>query len=165
LLRSKPKKIVAIDFSEIAVRIAEKKFSKQISSRKIQILHNDATELSFKKDSFDAVVCFHTLGAMLFSQRKKCVGEIFRVLKKSGRVFFEDFAVGDLREKSTELKLVEKNTLQKKNGIIQHFFIEEEVEGLFSRFKIIEIKSTGECLQLGKERVLRSEVKGVFEKP
>ncbi len=166
LLRAGAKKITAIDFSEIAVSFAEKKFVKEIEQGKLSVLHADATKLSFKNNSFDTVVCYHTLGAMFLRERKKCFKEVFRVLRKGGTLLFEDFAVGDLREKKKSLKEVEKKTLQKNNGVIQHFFDKKEVLGLIEwvGFETLELNQQKETLILGQIQVVRSEVKGIFLK-
>lgn len=156
LIEKKPLKIIAIDFSEIALKIAKQKIPEGI-----EFFKADCTNLPFKQKEFDVVIANHVIGALGESEREQAVSEIFRVLKKNGLLIFSDFAVGDLREKGT---IIEKNTYQKKNGIIQHFFTKSEVDSLFSKFSVKKINNVSNYLLLGKKRVLRSEIFGEFKK-
>jgi ubiquinone/menaquinone biosynthesis C-methylase UbiE len=154
ILAKKPKKVVAVDFSEIAIRIAAEKFLKE---KNLSIVHEDCTDLPFESKSFDIIFCRHVLGAMKLKERKRCVSEMRRILVDNGIVFFEDFSSGDLRESGKE---VEEKTLQKRNGIIQHFFTKKEVKGLFSGagFRRVSVRKKSKRLRLGKETVVRSEI-------
>ncbi|MCX6801078.1 MAG: class I SAM-dependent methyltransferase [Candidatus Diapherotrites archaeon] len=154
ILARKPKKVVAVDFSEIAIRIAAEKFLKE---KNLSIVHADCTDLPFESKSFDIIFCHHVLGAMKLKERKKCVSEMRRILVDNGIVIFEDFSSGDLRESGKE---IEEKTPQKKNGIIQHFFIKKEVKGLFSGagFRRVSVRKKLKRLRLGKETVVRSEI-------
>jgi ubiquinone/menaquinone biosynthesis C-methylase UbiE len=156
LIEKKPLRIVAVDFSEIALRIAKQKIPKGV-----EFFRADCVNLPFKQKEFDVVIANHVIGAILEGEREQAVSEIFRVLKETGTTLFSDFAVGDLREKGT---IIEKNTYQKKNGIIQHFFTEPETKSLFSKFSSKKIKTISNYLLLGKKRVLRSEIFGEFKK-
>jgi ubiquinone/menaquinone biosynthesis C-methylase UbiE len=150
IIEKNPLRLVAIDFSEIAVDLAKKRFGE-----KIKVICADCLDLPFEKEEFDYIIANHIIGAMIQKDREKCVSEIFRVLKKRGRIIFSDFSIGDLREKGT---LIELNTYQKRNGIIQHFFTEKEVKNLFSKFLETKIKTVSNYLTLNKKRVLRSEI-------
>jgi ubiquinone/menaquinone biosynthesis C-methylase UbiE len=157
ILQRQPAGVIAVDFSEVAVRIAEKKFSKELAAGncKLKVVRADCAKLPFENNSFNIIFCHHTLGAMQIKERGRCIAEMERVLVKGGKLLFEDFAVGDLREKGVE---IEKNTFQKKNGIIQHFFTAGEVRGLFSRFKKVRASRRAEKVRLGKKMVLRAEI-------
>ncbi|MFA5357856.1 MAG: class I SAM-dependent methyltransferase [archaeon] len=150
IISKAPKKIVAIDFSETAVAIAKPKFFD-----KAEVIRAECTKLPFKNKSFDAIFCTHVLGALVAKDRIKCASEMRRVLAKDGTIFFEDFAKGDLREKGTE---IEKNTFQKKNGIIQHFFTKKEVLGIFKQFENAAVLKKSVNLRLGKRKVKRAEI-------
>jgi ubiquinone/menaquinone biosynthesis C-methylase UbiE len=159
IIEKKPSRVVAVDFSEIALRIAKQNFLD--FSNSIEFVHAECTDLPFKQNEFDFVIANHVVGAMTEIEREKCSSEIFRVLNESGKLIFLDFSIGDLREKGT---LIEKNTYQKKNGIIQHFFTEKEVMSLFAKFSKQKIKTTSNYLLLNKKKVLRSEITGEFTK-
>ncbi len=136
LLKQKPKKITAIDFSINAIKNTDKKFSKE---KNLEFLKADARNLPFQENSFDIVIARYILNNLLEKDREIAIKEIFKVLKSKGVVFFEDFALGDFR--SLEIKkTLEKNTLQKKEGMICHFFEEEELNNLFKDFSKNKIK-------------------------
>ena len=150
IIETKPLKLVGLDFSEIAIRIAKERFPKGI-----EFIRGECQDLPFKNNEFDFVIANHVIGAMQKSDREKSIKEINRVLKKGGKLIFSDFAVGDLREKG---ELIERNTYQKKNGVIQHFFIAKELEELLSNFDSISVKINSNYLLLNKQKVLRTEV-------
>ena len=132
IIELKPAKVTAIDLSEEAVKNAKKKFSIENESIKIRVA--DVTRLPFKKGEFDIVVCYYILNNLIENERKKAVKEMHRVIKPGGKVIFEDFALGDFRQKE-ELKRVEENTVEKNDGIICHFFSIAELKYIFSDFR------------------------------
>lgn len=133
IVKQKPTLAVAVDFSEEAVKRTKSLFN----GGGINIIRGDVRKLPFRGSEFDVVVCYYILNNMIERDRKKAVGEIFRVLNKGGRVLFEDFAVGDFRDVG---KTVEKGTREKKNGLICHFFDVPEVKRLFSGFSDVNVK-------------------------
>ena len=133
--RQNPKEIHAIDFSQKAIDICKEKF--QLDD--IKFLKADVLNPPFEDNSFDAVVCYYVLNNLIESERKKAVGEIYRVLKKEGIVLFEDFAVGDFRFKKGS-NMIAENTLIKANGIICHFFQDKEIKELFKDFSKVKIQ-------------------------
>lgn len=150
ILEKKPARLVGLDFSEIALRVAVERFPTGV-----ELVRADCQELPFKKEEFDYVIANHVVGAMTEKDRENSIAEIKRVLKKGGKLIFSDFAVGDLREKG---EMVEPNTYQKKNGVIQHFFIKKEVETLLKDFTFSKTEVKSNYLVLKKQKVLRSEV-------
>lgn len=155
ILLQKPRSIKAVDFSLIAIRLCKEKFAKEKS---IEFLEADLKELPFKDSEFDVVVCFHTLAHLLRSERPKAIEEIKRVLKKRGKLLFEDFAVKDFR--FGKGKEIEENTFQRGNGITYHYFTAKEVERLFEmQGKAVLIKKE---LRLAGQKVKRKEIKAEF---
>lgn len=134
LIKKSPAKIVAIDTSVRAVNE-----SKILKSLNVGILRADVLDMPFKDGEFDVVVCNYILNNLLEKDRKKAVKEIKRVLAKKGMVYFEDFGEGDLR--SEKGRKLERNTFEKSNGLICHFFKPDEVKGLFKGFSKVEIKT------------------------
>lgn len=123
ILLQKPKSIVALDFSEKAIEICQSRFPKSVSFQVASI-----TEMPFQDETFDVVVCHYILNALSEKDFQKAVSEIKRVLKKKGKVIFEDFAVGDFRQKG------KSKTLKKKSGITCHYFTIPELNKIFSEF-------------------------------
>jgi ubiquinone/menaquinone biosynthesis C-methylase UbiE len=130
ILRQKPKKVYAVDFSEKAIEKSLERFKRNASFVKADVKH-----LPFESGSFDIVVCYYVLNNNLKKDRTLVVKEIHRVLKKGGICLFEDFSINDLRNEGQKHK-TDKNTVVKKNGLIAHFFEEEELKELFADFKI-----------------------------
>jgi len=127
LIGKRAKEIIAIDNSKEAIKRAKK------INQKVKVMNADAKNMPFDDKSFDVIVCYYMLNNMLAEDRVEAVEEIIRVLSDKGVILFEDFAVGDLREKG---KLIENNTIQRKDGLICHFFTKEEVENMFEGLNI-----------------------------
>lgn len=133
ILKQKPKKVTAIDISSEAIILCKKDFSLP----NVHIQKANALNLPFKEE-FDVVVCYYILNNLLKKQRMCAVKEIRRVLKLHGVVLFEDFSIGDFRNKRGAQ--IENHTIQKKNGLVCHFFTKRELKSLFSSFSLIEIQ-------------------------
>ena len=133
IARQNPKSITAVDFSQDALDKAKE----LVKSDKIDFIKADITSLNLDKE-FDFIICYYTLNNLLESERKEAVSQMHKSLKKGGFVLFEDFAVGDFREKEG-VKRIESHTIRRKDGLICHFFNKEETADLFSQFKDIKI--------------------------
>lgn len=132
ILKQNPREVTAIDFSQEAINQAKKEFSNT------NFIKSNIINLPFKNKQFNIVVCYYILNNLSEKERKIAVSEIRRILKPNGRVIFEDFAVGDFREK--EGKIISSHTIKKKNGIICHFFTIKELKILFKSFSKISLK-------------------------
>jgi ubiquinone/menaquinone biosynthesis C-methylase UbiE len=93
------------------------------------LLQADAIRLPFKDGVFDIVLCRHILGHLLEDGRRAAAQEVLRTLGKGGRLLFEGFSTKDFR--FGKGKLLEEATFLRGDGIIHHYFAEEEVSGLF----------------------------------
>ncbi len=117
--------VIMMDFSMNALR-----------NLKFQRVLGNALSMPFKDESFDAVLAIHVISHVF--DRKRIMNEIERVTKKNGYIFVEVFSVEDFRYgKGIE---VERNTFLRGNGIITHYFYENEMEDFLWNFKIIERK-------------------------
>ena len=135
LIKGNPKSVTAIDISKEAVKIA----NREIKDDKVKIIVGDVREMEFEEGEFDVIICNYVLNNLLEGDRIRAVSEIKRVLAKEGEIYFEDFAVGDFRQKGNEKKegkIVEKNTVVKENGLICHFFDEKQINGVFKGMNI-----------------------------
>ncbi len=123
IIGQKPKTVVAIDISEEAI------IKCKGSTKSKNVLYITKDFLKFNtKDKFNTIVCYYFLNNFIRKDRIKVVNKIKSLLEKGGIILFEDFAVGDLRQKGKE---IEKNTMEKQNGLICHFFEKEEIKELF----------------------------------
>ncbi|ATU07354.1 class I SAM-dependent methyltransferase [Methanohalophilus portucalensis] len=91
------------------------------------------TELPFPENSFDVVLCQGVLQHLFEAERKQAANQMTNVLKPGGKLIFEAFGREDMRYGGDA---VEQHTFRRKNGIIYHYFIMEELEGLFDKLDI-----------------------------
>jgi ubiquinone/menaquinone biosynthesis C-methylase UbiE len=159
ILKQKPLSVTAIDFSEEAVKESSQRFIED----NIIIIKADATALPFKDEEFDVVVCYYILNNLLVNERKEAIEGIYRVLKRKGRVLFEDFASGDFREKEDK-ELVEKHTIKNKNEIICHFFDVNELKKLFEDFKSTKFTEKTSTPITHKSELKRKIISGIINK-
>lgn len=75
----------AIDLSENSVEYIKTKAKERGLSVKAAVA--DMTELSFDNESFDCVICFHTIYHTNYLGVKKALSEIHRVLKNAGEAY------------------------------------------------------------------------------
>lgn len=146
ILKQKPSKVVAIDYSKEAVKICKGRFKQE----NVGIFEDDIINMTFEDNYFDFVIAYYVLDNLNANEREKAVHEIKRVLKKKGKIVFEDFASEDFREK-------------KKTKFHKYYFKEEDIREMFKSFKVekIEIKS---YFPFKGSKEKRSIVRGVFEK-
>jgi ubiquinone/menaquinone biosynthesis C-methylase UbiE len=133
-LNQNPKHVTALDISKEAINLAKEK----IKSDRVTFLKTDFLEFS-RKGKFDIIVCYYFLNNFKEKERKEAIGKMKSMLEENGIILFEDFSIGDYRQKGRE---IEKNTIQKQNGLICHFFTENELEELFNGMNI-EVKERG----------------------
>ena len=118
------------------------------------------TDLPFDSNSFDAIVCYGVLQHLFENERLLAVEELGRVLRPGGLLFFEVFGTDDMRFGGNEL---EKNTFRRKNGVVYHYFTEEELKLLFRDFAIKEIKSIRNEKRFRGEIHTRHHIKGIVQ--
>lgn len=157
ILKHKPKEVTAIDFSKEAINIAKS----NKSFKNVKFIKSDVRELPFKDNYFEIVVCYYTLNNLIEKDRIKAVSEINRVLKPKGKIFFQDFAVGDFRQKG---ELIEKNTIQNKKEIICHFSTKQELNILFKEFSNIKITTKITSPITHKPKLKRKILSGIISK-
>jgi len=133
ILRQKPRRVAAVDFSSEAIKIVEEKF------KGVECVKANVMDMPFSDNSFDVVVCYFILNNLIEKERVRAVKEIYRTIKKSGILVFMDFAVGDFRELEDCVQL-EEHTIQKKSGLICHFFDVGEIKELFFEFGKMKVK-------------------------
>ncbi len=124
--------------------------------------------LPLKKASFDGVLCYGVLQHLFREEREAAAREFWRVLEDGGIVFFEAFGTEDMRCGGEPAKPggenYEENTFLRQNGIIYHYFTQEELMSLFEGFEVLELED------VKKEKVFRGEayrrhmVRGIFRK-
>jgi ubiquinone/menaquinone biosynthesis C-methylase UbiE len=162
ILKQNPKEVFAFDFSPHALNLCRKGLNSQTN---LILDVADIRALPYDDSLFDAAVLYYILDNLLANERTKAVNEVRRVLRPGGRVLFADFAVGDFREETGNvLEMVEPHTPLKKNGILCHFFSEEEVSSLFSGFTKIHSNLDESKPIRNKEHLVRRTISAIYEK-
>ena len=116
--------------------------------------------LPFDDSSFDGVVSFHVLEHLTADEMSSAVCELSRIMKPGSHILLKCFAKGDMRsEKGEEL---DDSTVIRGNGIIYHYFDEEELRSLFSAFECISIEMKEEPTRFG---TVRRRIEADFRKP
>ncbi|MGD9276413.1 MAG: class I SAM-dependent methyltransferase [Candidatus Pacearchaeota archaeon] len=130
--------IFASDFSSEMIKFAKEK-AKKLEIKKIKFFVNDADDLPFENEFFDSVIFTHVLYCIPDSKkREKAVCEVYRVLKKGGRVFVSVW------NKNSKRFIKRKKEIfvnwQDKGKRYYYLFDEDEIHGLFKKtgFKIIK---------------------------
>lgn len=117
----------AIDVSETACGLARKECPGA------KVVCGDFCLLPFPDGFFDFVVARHAFGHLSKKERKQAAAECLRALKAGGKLFFKDFAVGDMRYGKGEE--VEENTFRRGNNAWYHYFSLGEATELFKDFR------------------------------
>lgn len=84
-----PKKIIATDLDPQLIALAKR----NIQNKKVTFEKADATKLSYKNESFDAVFDYGVIHHIPLPEWKECLNEIYRVLKPGGKVFIWDVSI------------------------------------------------------------------------
>ncbi|SFM69473.1 class I SAM-dependent methyltransferase [Methanolobus profundi] len=126
---------VGTDVSSTAVSRARSYLFKNNSQA--ECLVSSITSLPFSESSFDVILCLGVLQHLLEDERQMAITEIKRVMRTGAVFVMEVFGTEDMRYGGEP---IEKDTFRRKNGIIYHYFTQEELSSLLSGFEIIEMK-------------------------
>ena len=149
--------IVAADISSHAVEIA-KAAMKGIADT--EFLVADAGALPFRDCSFDAVIAWHVLGHGDEKDRKRMIRELARILNEEGKVFFRGFSREDMRcGKGTA---TEPGTFVRGDGILTHYFSEEETREMFREFDTMDLTTERWSMRIRGKDHPRAEIAGTF---
>lgn len=154
--------ITAFDFSENAVNSCKKTLSRPLRGNAAGLLVADCRNLPFRDSVFDTTFYRHITGHMQREERKKSAEECIRVMKEDGLLHFTGFSVEDLR--AGKGAGIEKNSYLKGNGIMTHYFTEEEVRELFSGLQEVCVKTVRWKMRIRGTDHTRAEINAVFRK-
>jgi len=130
--------VYAVDNSETAIKMLNEKI-KSKGLKNVMTFIEDMCSLSFKDNSFDAVICTGILQHATLECQKKTVREIKRTLKKNGLLIADLMSTKDPDFKAG--KEIEENTfigLEEEEETPHHCSNLKEARELFSGFKIIK---------------------------
>jgi len=98
-MRVKGLKWTAIDFSANMINYAKKKA--ESLKMDVEIIKSDSAKMPFKKNTFDAVLCFAVIHCIdSADKRRKTLQEILRVLKPKGEALISAWGPKSLRLKN-----------------------------------------------------------------
>jgi len=97
----------------------------------------DIYHLSFRDNTFDAVVAFGVLQHLLEDERSAALSEFARVLVPGGTLVIEVLGREDMRMGGRE---VETATFLRSTGSVYHYFDQDDIKDIFSGLEIIDIK-------------------------
>ena len=124
--------------------------------------------LPFSDSVFDGILCLGVLQHLTEADRQNTIREFHRVLKKGGHIFFEAFGESDMRCKGEAYppEKPEDRTFLRQNGIVYHYFNENEIKDLFEKsgFSTLEFKSLKKEKKYGGEVYFRHHYRAVFVK-
>lgn len=125
--------VVSLDFSRRALLSCRHRLPLGPLSELVQ---GEMATLPFADAVFDLVLAHHVLEHLYEEERTSLAEEIVRVLKPGGALDLRAFSCGDMRQgKGRE---VERSTFLRE-GILYHYFTEEELGGLFGRLVLDEM--------------------------
>jgi len=149
--------VIALDFSSRAVTLCRKAIPDHWHG---QVMIADARWSPFKSTTFDAIFAIHVIAHLHAPDRKYITGEIIRLLRQGGMLFFCEFSTDDFRfGKGHE---TEKATFRRGTGIITHYFSEEEVSDLFCGLTPVSITKHQWPMKVRGCSLVRSEIQGIF---
>jgi len=120
--------IVGLDFSRPALLACSR-------TNKVRLVQADVTDLPFPDGRFLNVAASHILGHLDQASLPKASAEIERVLGEGGTLYVSVFGERDMRFGKGEE--IEPRTYRRGNGVICHYFLEDEVPALFPNLKVV----------------------------
>jgi len=129
-----------LDISEKAIEIAKAWVVRKGLEAHLEV--GDIGALPFENGYFDVVITFGVLDHILFSEARKIMAEIYRVVAKGGYIYISLRSTEDAEYGRGKMDAKNTFVLQEgyEKGIVQHFFDLEEIEDLFKGFKIFDIE-------------------------
>ncbi len=132
--------VYGIDISSKAIEIANTWISMNELNANVKV--GNIEKLRFDDEYFDVVILHEVLDHVTFSNAKKSMNEIKRVLTANGYIYItlrstedSEFGVGEEVEHNT---FILQNGYEK--GVIQHYFDLEEIKELLEGFSIFDIE-------------------------
>jgi len=116
-----------IDGSKTAISIARKRFQKEDLEAHFKV--GDLIKPNYPDDFFDGVIDIAAIQHNKIRSQRMILNEVFRVLKPNGKVF--------------SMLISKRSRFSKENldrRVFTHFFEEDEIRDLFSKFKNLTIE-------------------------
>ena len=114
--------------------------------------------IPFENGSFDGISAFHVLEHLTDDELTKAADELYRVMRKDGYLLVKCFADGDLRAGKG---IADDDNVIRGNGILYHYFTEQELLDELSVFQCVSIRTVEEKTRFGG---VRRRIEAVFRK-
>lgn len=143
--------VSAVDLSESSVEIIANEAQRRNLTIDVNVA--DMTDLPYRDEKFDCVICFHTIYHTNFVGVKKAIDEIYRVLNENGEAYITFNSKDNISFKKEDT--IDGNTIIKKSEIedgIPHCYVDEkEIEELLSAFEIVSLSKITEYIRKEKK--------------
>ena len=130
---------------------------------RVSLLIADTRQIPFRDESFDGIIASHIAGHLSLAGRRQLACEVRRLLIPGGMMYFRDFSIGDFRFGQGEE--TEAGTFLRKNGIATHYFTDEEVQSLFTRFEVHSLVQHQWEMRVRGRIFIRAEIVAECKKP
>ena len=114
--------------------------------------------IPFENGSFDGISAFHVLEHLTDEELVKASEELYRVMKNGGYLLVKSFAEGDMRAGKG---IADDDNVIRGNGILYHYFTEQELLDELSVFQCVSIRTVEEKTRFGG---VRRRIEAVFRK-
>lgn len=132
--------VYGMDLSKEAIDIAQAWLYKQ--RMKANLIVGDLSQTSYDSNFFDVIVSLSVLDHVTFSESKIIINEFNRILKPGGYLFVSLRSTYDSEygrgEKVDNNSFILEGGYE--DGILQHYFDLDEINGLLHDFKIFDIE-------------------------
>ena len=143
-------RVTAMDFSQAAIDSCS-----DITG--VEFICASVTDMPFPDDSYDGALAFHVLEHLTAEELRAAVSEIERVLHPGSHLVVRVFSADDMRsEKGTRF---DDSTVVRGNGIMYHYFTEEELRKVFDRMDVVYMGTHTQNTRFG---TVRSRIHAVF---
>lgn len=129
-----------IDISKTGLNLTRERLKRRESP--VYLVRCDMKALPYVDSCFGAVTCLHVVYHQKLEQIQRTISEIHRLLERKGLVLMNflsnrtySYGKGTQVEEGT---FVEQGGAER--GVLHHFTDREEIEHLFSRFQIIDLR-------------------------
>lgn len=150
---------VAIDHSANALRACA---LLRRAKGDLELVKGDIGELPFADSRFERVLGIHILEHLLLQARRQAAREIARVMAPDARLNVIVFGRNDMRYGKGEE--VEKDTFRRGDGIIYHYFDEQELISLFAELAPLDVSKRTAEKRFDSVKHIREELVASFRK-
>ena len=158
--------VYGIDASISAIKSAKANFKK--NSLIGNFIVGDFTQLPFDSNKFDLVIDRAGITCTGKKNAKKAIHEVFRVLKKNGKFFFNSYSTNHASNIKTKMRqdgsshMISEGTLAGLSGI--SFYSKSELDEIFQNWLIHKFEHVIVTDELSADKNLHAEWRVVAEK-